>query len=62
MSANFMVCRYCRGRVEWQGPLAELGQYGTKCTSCGAIDSQIPFEDIEDCDLEGCDREVDDAS
>lgn len=44
---DFMVCRFCKGRVEWVGPMSSLGQHGTKCTSCGARNSQITPEDYD---------------
>ena len=38
-----MRCRYCGGRVEWQGPLINLTH--TVCLECGAPNSQA-MEDV----------------
>jgi len=44
-----MRCSLCGGRVEWQGPLANLTH--TKCLSCGEINCQ-EVETAEDQEVE----------
>ncbi len=42
-----MICIYCGGVVQWQGPLSELTH--TKCLSCGETNcQQISTEENED--------------
>ena len=40
-----MKCKYCGGKVEWQGKLTNLTH--TKCLDCGAINCQEGDEDAE---------------
>lgn len=47
-----MVCEYCNGQVEWQGPLSNLTH--TKCLDCGATNCQTvePSDDDGEGELQ----------
>lgn len=44
-----MKCSLCGGYVEWKGPLVNLTH--TECHGCGAINSQIPDDEIFDAEV-----------
>jgi hypothetical protein len=41
-----MICCFCGGQVEWQGPFSNLTH--TKCLNCGEINCQIVEKTEED--------------
>ena len=45
-----MECKECGGRAEWQGPLSNLTH--TKCLECGAVNSQLPETECDECECE----------